>query len=419
MEVGGHALIDHMLDRLAQAGVTRAVVNVHAFADRLEAHLGRRAAAPAIVVSDERAEPLETGGGIRRAAVLLGEAPVFTANIDAVWIERGEPALPMLGRGFDPERMDARLLLTPTDAAMGFDGPGDFFMDGEGRLAYRGTAGAAPYAYAGVQVFKPGLAAAESDTAFSTLRIWKRLAVQGRLFGAGAGRDLDARRRSGRARRGGAAAGGAMTRPSPALHALFGGPAPRWFTVAAHRPFLDDLAFALDAAFAAAGPEALAEAVVFTPTRRAARALAQAFVGAAGGRAVLLPQIRALGDLDEGEPPFEPGELALDLPPAITPLRRRFELARLVAANERLFDRRLDAAAALELADAWPPSWTPCRSRRWRTPSGWRPWSRATWRATGAAPPTCWRSPPAPGPGGCRSWGCWTWPPAASPCCAP
>ena len=143
-----------------------------------------------------------------------------------------------------------------------------------------------------------------------------------------------------------------MTRPSPALHALFGGPAPRWFTVAAHRPFLDDLAFALDAAFAAAGPEALAEAVVFTPTRRAARALAQAFVGAAGGRAVLLPQIRALGDLDEGEPPFEPGELALDLPPAITPMRRRFELARLVAANEHLFDRSLDAAAALELADA-------------------------------------------------------------------
>ena len=184
VEVGGRALIDHMLDRLAEAGVTRAVVNVHAFADRLEAHLARRAAAPAIVVSDERAEPLETGGGIRRAAALLGEAPVFTANIDAVWIERGEPALPMLGRGFDPERMDARLLLTPTDAAMGFDGPGDFFMDGEGRLAYRGTAGAAPYAYAGVQVFKPGLAAAESDTAFSTLRIWKRLAVQGRLFGA-------------------------------------------------------------------------------------------------------------------------------------------------------------------------------------------------------------------------------------------
>jgi ATP-dependent helicase/nuclease subunit B len=143
-------------------------------------------------------------------------------------------------------------------------------------------------------------------------------------------------------------------RPADTLFSapLFGGAGPRWFTIAAHRPFLDDLAHALDAAFGGGGPEALAEAVVFTPTRRAARALAEAFVRTAGGRAVLLPQIRALGDLDEGEPPFEPGELALDLPPAISPLRRRFELARLVAAHAHLFERPLDASGALELADA-------------------------------------------------------------------
>ncbi len=137
-----------------------------------------------------------------------------------------------------------------------------------------------------------------------------------------------------------------------AFDVLFGGPGPRWFSVAAHRPVLDDLAFALDAAFAGLGPEAMADAVVFTPTRRAGRELAQAFVRAASGRAVLLPQIRAIGDLDEGEPPFEPGELALDLPPGVTPLRRRFELARLVVAHRHLFARPLDAAAALELADA-------------------------------------------------------------------
>ena len=132
----------------------------------------------------------------------------------------------------------------------------------------------------------------------------------------------------------------------------FDHPGPRWFTIPAHRPFVDDLAAGLMAALAHAGPEAMAEAVVLTPTRRGARALADAFVGAGGGRAVLLPQIRALGDLDEGEPPFEPGALALDLPAAITPLRRRFELARLVAEHASLFDRRLDATAVLELADA-------------------------------------------------------------------
>ena len=133
------------------------------------------------------------------------------------------------------------------------------------------------------------------------------------------------------------------------MSALFEHPAPRWFSIPAQRPFLDDLAAGLLTALPE--PEALAGAVVFTPTRRGARALAEAFVGAAGGRAVLLPQIRAIGDLDEGEPPFEPGDLSLDIPPAIDPLRRRFELARLVADRKDL-GRHLDAAGALELADA-------------------------------------------------------------------
>ena len=132
----------------------------------------------------------------------------------------------------------------------------------------------------------------------------------------------------------------------------FAKPGPRWFTIPAHRPFTLDLARGLSEALAPLGPEGLAEAVVLTPTRRGARALAEAFLTVSGGKAVLLPQVRALGDLDEGEPPFEPGDLALDLPPAISSYRRRFELARLVAQNGRLFDRPIDAAAALELADA-------------------------------------------------------------------
>lgn len=131
---------------------------------------------------------------------------------------------------------------------------------------------------------------------------------------------------------------------------MFPHPAPRWFTIAPHRPFVDDLAVEL--ARALPEPMALADAVVLTPTRRAARALAEAFVGAAGGRAVLLPQIRAVGDLEEGEPPFEPGDLALDLPASIEPGRRRFELAGLVHARQDSLGRDLDAAGALELADS-------------------------------------------------------------------
>lgn len=136
------------------------------------------------------------------------------------------------------------------------------------------------------------------------------------------------------------------------MTAFLDAPSPRWFNIPAHRPFLEDLARGIWRTLSPLGPEALAEAVVLIPTRRAARSLAEAFLKVSGTAAVILPQVRALGDLDEGESPFEPGDLALDLPPAISPSRRRFELAGLVARNQDLLERRLDAGSALDLADA-------------------------------------------------------------------
>jgi ATP-dependent helicase/nuclease subunit B len=137
----------------------------------------------------------------------------------------------------------------------------------------------------------------------------------------------------------------------------FDSPGPRWFSIPAHRPFVEDLARGLLEALAPLGPEALPAATVLTPTRRGARALADAFIqcvegAAGGGKALLLPQIRPLGDLDEGEPPFEPGELSLDLPPAVSSRRRRFELARLVADNAHLLSFQPQAGQALEMAKA-------------------------------------------------------------------
>ncbi|WP_374468072.1 double-strand break repair protein AddB [Phenylobacterium sp.] len=130
-------------------------------------------------------------------------------------------------------------------------------------------------------------------------------------------------------------------------------PGPRWFNIPAHRPFAQDLAQGLHEALAPLGPEALSQAVVLIPTRRGARAIADGFVAAAGGRAVLPPQMRPLGDLEEGEPPFEPGDLSLHLPAAIDSLKRKFELTRLVVAHEHLLGgRTLTAPAALELAEA-------------------------------------------------------------------
>ena len=183
VEVGGRTLIDHMLDRLADAGVETAVVNAHHFADRLLGHLDGRTA-PRIVVSDERDRLLETGGGLKKARPLLGDEPIFVVNTDSVWIESETPAIETLKTAWDPERMDACLLLAPMDQTLGFDGPGDFFLEPDGRLRHRGAEPRAPYAYMGVQIMKPGAVYCGPDGPFSLFATWMEMTAQGRLYGA-------------------------------------------------------------------------------------------------------------------------------------------------------------------------------------------------------------------------------------------
>lgn len=182
VEVGGKALVDHVLDRLADVGVERAVVNVHWFADRLEAHLAARGRGPEIAISDERAELLETGGGLKKARSLLGEEPVFVANIDSVWIDRGD-ALNQLARLWNPSIMDAALLLARREGSIGFEGDGDFFLEEDRRLIFRGEAPAAPFAYMGVHICRPDYVAAGPEGPFSLSGLWRRSAAAGRLHG--------------------------------------------------------------------------------------------------------------------------------------------------------------------------------------------------------------------------------------------
>jgi MurNAc alpha-1-phosphate uridylyltransferase len=181
VEVGGRTLVDHMLDRLADAGVREAVVNVHYFADLMERHLASRLR-PAIRISDERAELLETGGGLKQARPMLGDEPIFVVNTDSVWTERGQPALQALAEAFDPERMDVCLLLAPMEQTMGFDGPGDAFLE-DGRLRFRGEAARAPYAYMGAHITRPDIVDDGPDGPFSLTRVWRPLAEAGRIGG--------------------------------------------------------------------------------------------------------------------------------------------------------------------------------------------------------------------------------------------
>ena len=180
--VRGRRLIDRVIGPLKTAGVKRLVVNVHYLPEQIEAYLETLTDFE-VIVSDERGEVLETGGGLAKARPLLGEEPVFVLNTDAFWFPEVADPLLALAQAFDPAQEDERLLVADTGRALGFDGPGDFFMDGEGRLTRRGTAATAPWAYAGVRIIKPQVYDGQPVERFSALRIWDGLIPQGRLRG--------------------------------------------------------------------------------------------------------------------------------------------------------------------------------------------------------------------------------------------
>lgn len=180
--VGGKPLIDHVLDKLAAAGVQRAVVNVHYLADLIERHLAGRER-PGIVISDERAKLLNTGGGVIKALGMLGSEPFFHINSDTLWIDSVSPNLDRLAATFDPVGMDALLLLAPTTNSIGYDGRGDFTMAADGRLQKRGEREVAPFVYAGAALLAPALFAGAPEGAFPLTVLFGRAAEAGRLHG--------------------------------------------------------------------------------------------------------------------------------------------------------------------------------------------------------------------------------------------
>src|SRR6266511_788586 len=144
VRVGGKALIDYVLDRLAAQGVERAVVNVHHLADQIEQHLAGRKR-PKIVISDERSELLGTGGGVVKALPELGDGPFFHVNSDTIWIDGVKPNL--------------------------------------ARLTRRGECEVVPFVYAGAAILTPAFFAGAPKGAFSMSPLFDRAAEAGRLCG--------------------------------------------------------------------------------------------------------------------------------------------------------------------------------------------------------------------------------------------
>ena len=181
VRVAGKPLVDHALDRLAEAGVARAVVNVHYLGDALEAHVLERAA-PKVTISDEREQLLETGGGMVRAQGLLPD-PFFCINSDNIWLDGPRDAFHDLSQAWDAERMDALLMLVPHCGAHNFRGKGDFHMDTRGRVTRRRSGRIAPFIFTGIQLVSHRMLRDAPEGPFSTNVLWDRAIEEGRLFG--------------------------------------------------------------------------------------------------------------------------------------------------------------------------------------------------------------------------------------------
>jgi N-acetyl-alpha-D-muramate 1-phosphate uridylyltransferase len=180
--VAGKPLLDHVLDRLAQAKVETAVVNVHHFAEQIERHLAGRKK-PKIIFSDERGLLLGTGGGVVKALPMLGDDPFFHINSDTLWIDGVQPNLARLANGFDAGEMDALLLLAPTIGSIGYAGRGDFAMAPDGSLRRRSEREVAPFVYAGAAILSRALFDRAPEGEFSLTDLFERAAEKGRLHG--------------------------------------------------------------------------------------------------------------------------------------------------------------------------------------------------------------------------------------------
>lgn len=180
--LAGKPLIDHVLDRLAAAGITRAVVNVHHLADKIERHLADRRM-PEVIISDERAELLDTGGGVRKALGTLGPEPFLIHNSDSVWIEGMGSNLERLISAWDDDKMDSLMLVASLASSIGYDGIGDFHMDANGRLTRHAEGLVAPFVFAGVSIAHPRLFEGAPAGPFSLNTLWDRAIEAGRLFG--------------------------------------------------------------------------------------------------------------------------------------------------------------------------------------------------------------------------------------------
>ncbi len=183
IEVAGVALLDHVLDHLRGADISRVVINAHYRAAQVEQHMAEYAADFDVTISDERDLLLDTGGGLVRALPLIGDDPFICVNADNWWTDEGENAFKRLMNVWGSDAMDVLMLVVPFAEANNSQGQGDFDLDDHGRLSRRKAGQQGAYVWTGIQMLAKRLIVNPPADVFSTNVFWDRAIAADRCFG--------------------------------------------------------------------------------------------------------------------------------------------------------------------------------------------------------------------------------------------
>lgn len=182
IKVGGKCLIDHNLDMLAAAGIKKVVVNTHYLSEQIEHHLATRKDFD-VMISSEKEQLLDSGGGIKNALNLLGSGPVLALNADTFWLDTHQNTLCAMLENWDAAAMDVLLMLADPQRSIGYSGPGDFIVDQYGRLKRLSKSDKVGVPFAGAYIIARHLFDHAPSTPFSVNKLFDRAIDEERLFG--------------------------------------------------------------------------------------------------------------------------------------------------------------------------------------------------------------------------------------------
>lgn len=178
IKVAGRSMADRALDRLIEAGVSSAVLNVSYLGEQIVDHFGARDDIEINFSWEDT--PLETGGGVCKALPYLEGDAFFVVNGDAVLHNGPTPALARMAAAWE-EGIDVLFLLMPRTVAMGYDGVGDFYLDDAKRPHFRDPDEAsAPYVFTGVQILSKAAFAGRDHGVWSLRDLYQQAIAAGR-----------------------------------------------------------------------------------------------------------------------------------------------------------------------------------------------------------------------------------------------